>query len=487
MRTRLHARYVLGHHEGDHVIHRDASVVYEDDRIVHVGPSYDGQVDESIDLGNSFIVPGLIDLDAVADLDHIILDCWGDPELRKGHQWSEDYFTNRRQDVFTQEERRLIRKFAMAELILHGVTTAMPIASEVHSSWAETYQDFVDMSEEALELGLRVYLGPSYRGGVHVTRQDGTPDVMWSAAEGEEGLDGARRFAEHAAGLPDLIQPVFAPCRIETMTRELLEKTHELATALDVRVRLHCMQSMRELQLIDAAHGMTPMDLLEEIGMMNERLLVPHAKYMSLESAGRPTDDELRRFASSGASVVHTPLTEARLGYVIDSFDRYVDAGVPMAFGSDCFPPDLIRGMELSSNLAKIMESSFDAGSPADLLRSATTGGADALGRPDLGRLQPGAQADLTVFSFDHPAVGLIEDPVRTLLMHATARDVTMTVVAGRTVMRDGVIPGLDLDALRREAQELFDRMKSRYPERDVHGRDVDTLFPPTFPSAPLS
>ncbi|WP_427008667.1 chlorohydrolase family protein [Pseudarthrobacter sp. H2] len=467
-------------------MHRDASVVYDDECIVHVGPGWVGPVDEMIDLGNSLIIPGLIDLDAVADLDHIILDSWSGADLRKGHQWSAGYFANHRMDVFTASERRLIRKFALAQLLLHGVTTAVPIASEIHSSWAETYEDFVDISQEALELGLRVYLGPSYRGGVHVTREDGTPDVMWSVPDGEDGLDGARRFVEYAAGLPELIQPIFAPCRIETMTRELLARTHELATDLNVRVRLHCMQSMRELELVDAAHGMTPMDLLEEIGLLNERLLVPHAKYMSLESAGRPTDVELRRFGASGATVVHTPLTEARLGYAIDSFDRYLEAGIPMAFGSDCFPPDLIRGMELSSNLAKIMEGRLDAGAAAALLRSATTGGADALGRPDLGRLEPGAQADLTVFSFEDVMVGMVEDPIRTLLMHTTARDVSMTVVAGRTVMRDGKLPGLDLENLRKEAQALFDRMKNRYPERDVHGRDIDTLFPPTFTSAPF-
>ncbi|OKI51499.1 chlorohydrolase family protein [Micromonospora sp. CB01531] len=485
MRTRLQARYVLGHDGRDHAIHRDASVVYEDDRILHVGPGWSGEVDETIELGNSLIVPGLIDLDAVADLDHIILDSWGDPEVRKGHQWSADYFTNHRRDVFTREERRLIRRFAMAQLLLHGVTTAMPIASEVHSSWAETYDDFVDMSEEALELGLRIYLGPSYRAGVHVTREDGTPDVMWSVPNGEQGLEGARRFAEYAVGLPELVQPVFAPCRIETMTADLLAKTADLATEMDLRVRLHCMQSMRELELVNATHGSTPLDLLEKVGLLNERLLVPHGKYFSLASGGRPTDPELRRFADSGAALVHTPITEARLGYTIDSLDRYLDAGVTIALGSDCFPPDLVRGMELSSNLAKIMEGRLDAGSAADLMRVATTGGAKALGRSDLGRLAPGAQADVTVFDFDAVTVGMVEDPIRTLLMHASARDVSMTVVAGRTVMRHGQIPGLDLVGLRREAQSLFDRMKSCYPERDVQHRDVATLFPPTFESLP--
>lgn len=481
MKTKLSARFVVGHDGRDHVVHHDGVVIYQDDRITYVGADSDESVDETIDFGNAVISPGLIDLDAVADLDHIILDSWSSEDLRRGYQWSDSYFTGGRRDVFTPEQRRLIRRFALAQLLLHGVTTVMPIASEAHSSWAETYQDFVDMADEAIDLGVRAYLGPSYRGGVHVTRSDGTPDVMWSPEEGAAGLDGAARFAEYAADLHPLIRPVLVPCRIETMTRDLLERTAQLAHQHGLLVRLHCMQSMLELRLLEANHGATPMDLLQQVGLLNEKLLVPHGKYLSLESAGRPTDAELARFAASGASVVHCPLTEVRLGYTIDHYDRYRDAGIKIALGSDCFPPDLLRGMEYSTNLAKILQGRFDAAPAGDLFRAATVGGAQVLGRDDLGKLAPGAQADLTVIGFDDVRVGLVDDPIRTLMMHATARDVRMTVVAGRTVMRDGEIPGVDLVELRRQAQELFAVMRDAYTERDFLGRPAAQLFPPTF------
>jgi cytosine/adenosine deaminase-related metal-dependent hydrolase len=70
-----------------------------------VGQNYGGPVDEEHDYGQSLIMPGLIDLDALADIDHLILDSWPSPDVTAGHLWSEEYFANRRRDVFTRAER----------------------------------------------------------------------------------------------------------------------------------------------------------------------------------------------------------------------------------------------------------------------------------------------------------------------------------------------------------------------------------------------
>lgn len=67
-------------------------------------------------------------------------------------------------------------------------------------------------------------------------------------------------------------------------------------------------------------------------------------------------------------------------------------------------------------------------------------------------------------------------------MLNGTARDAVLTMVAGKVVMRDGAIPGVDLPALRRAGQELFDLMRAAYPERDHRRRPVDQLFPPVFP-----
>ena len=172
----------------------------------------------------------MIDLDALADIDHAILDTWNPPHLDLGLQWSEDYFQHRRHDVFTLEEELFKRHYALVQLILNGITTAMPIGAETYKGWCESYAEFAGVAQIAGELGLRMYLGPSYRSGINVVRADGSRTVLWEKERGEHGLDDAIRFVRDFDGAyGGLIRGALLPCRIETVTPELLRRTKKAA------------------------------------------------------------------------------------------------------------------------------------------------------------------------------------------------------------------------------------------------------------------
>jgi cytosine/adenosine deaminase-related metal-dependent hydrolase len=142
--------------------------------------------------------------------------------------------------------------------------------------------------------------------------------------------------------------------------------------------------------------------------------------------------------------------------------------------------------MDVGSSLAKVVTGRLDAGSITDYFRAATLGGAAALGRSDIGRLAPMAQADIIAIDLSDMRMGVVDDPIRTVVMNGSARDVRMTVVAGQTVQLDGDITGIDLEALRSEAQELFEKMKAAYSERDLLRRAPGELFPPAIrPASP--
>ncbi|WP_235214496.1 chlorohydrolase family protein [Rhodococcus opacus] len=480
--VRMTAAHVLAHRDGDHVLVSDGEIVYRGARILHAGRGWDGPVDETIDCGDALIMPGFIDLDALADIDHALLDSWATPELALGQQWSADYFRSGRRDVFDAPERAVIREYALAQLLRHGVTTFMPIASEAHSSWAETCDDMVEVARIAERLGIRGYLGPAYRSGVNVV-DDRRRSVLFDEERGRAGLRDAERFLDYAADHGgDLVHGALLPCRIETLTRELMAATARLAVARDTVVRLHCMQGEVELALLDEWYGMRPVELLEASGLLETRLLVPHGIHLGAPGGGRGRQADLRRLAEADVTIVHCPMTSIRYGAVLESYDSYRTAGVHIALGTDSFPPDLVRGIDYGTNLAKRADGSLAAGATADYIRSATIGGARALGRPDLGRLQPGASADFIVVDLADFAMGVRDDPLRTLTMNGTARDVRRTVVAGRTVMADGVVLGADQSRLQAHAQGLFERMRAAYGERDHRRRLPAELFPPTFP-----
>jgi len=483
MITRLSARYVLGHDGTRHVMFQDGHVVMKDSEVIYVGTGYDRPVDEHRDFGQSLIAPGLIDLDALSDVDHMIFDSWPSDETGPGMQWSEDYFHNRRRDVFTPEQRQNVRKFALAQLALHGVTSYMPIASEIHSAWAETFEELQGMTQTSIELGLRGFLGPAYRSGINVTDDNGERVILFDEDEGRKGLAEAERFLDYAEQLAHpLVTGVLLPCRIETLTDELMRKTAELAVERNALVRLHCLQQPTEDGFLLKLTGRTVLEQLVDTGLLNTRLLIPHGVVIDgTDPASHAEGGPLELLARNDVSIVHCPLTSFHYSGMLKSFDAFAAAGVNMCLGTDSFPPDLIKGIDVGTHLARIAEGRRDAGKVSDFFDAATLGGAKALGREDLGRLCPGAQADIMVASLGDFRDGPVEDPLRTLILNGSARNVTDTYVAGRPVVVDGALPGVDLAELRAEGQRLFEQMVEAYGERDYRRRDASELFPPVY------
>jgi cytosine/adenosine deaminase-related metal-dependent hydrolase len=485
MKTKITSDHVIGYTGNGHVVFRNGEVVYENDTILFAGHDYPHPVDETIHAGNAIVSPGFIDLDALGDIDHAILDMWVPPETWKGLEWSEDYFSHGRHELFSREDQAFNRRYAFVQLLLNGITTAMPIAGEYQKEWAETIDECIDMADIAADLGIRVYLGPSYRSGITVTRADGTSDVMWNHEKGSTGLDDAAEFIRKFDGAHNgLVKGYFAPCRIQTCTPDLLQRTLRLGKELDTRVRLHACQEPNEVRLMREWYGKTPLQFLYDIGFLCERTLVPHAVFIGKHNPVVKSDrDELELLALSGAAVVHCPLVEARAGATLVSFEKYRRAGVPVALGTDTFPPDMIRVMDYGMSVGRIVDGDKSSCQPGDFFNAATLGGARALGRTDLGRLSPGAKADIIIIGLDTLRTGTVDDPIRTLVYHTTGHNVKTVIVNGRIAMRDGRIPGVDCDALRVRGQTYFNRLKAAYPERDYLRRNADDLFPPTFPT----
>ena len=487
MRKLVTAAWIIAHEDGRHVELEDGAILIEDDVIIDVGSQRrlgTSEVDERIDLGDTVITPGLIDLDALTDIDHLILDSWASDEISKSLSWSQEYFEAPRA-VFTAEQRAKVREYAITQLARHGITTFMPIASEVHSDWAESFDDFVAVAEITARIGLRGFLGPAFRSGVNIFA-DGKKTVGFKEELGREGLADAIRFLDYAQSLQNpLITGVLLPCRIETVTVELLEKIARVSAERDVLVRLHALQGAFERAFIIETHGCTPLDLIERTGLLNERLIIPHGMVIDVHPnvLGEDTGD-IGRIVAAGSSIIHCALTNARYGQSLYLLENYLAQGANICIGTDSFPPDIIRGIDVGVQVAKAQGGDLSRGMLAEYFEAATLGGARALRRNDLGRIEAGAQADLSAFSLADFASGPTDDPLRTLVLNGTARDAVLTMVAGRVVMRDGLIPGVDLDALQREGQALFEQMRAAYPERDSLGQPTEVLFPPVFPKS---
>lgn len=488
MRQVIRAAYVLGHDGRDHVLIPDGEVVIDGDRIVAVGPKSGGAAERLQDCGRALLMPGFIDLNALGDVDHTVLKLDLPAASAAGLTWSAAYAAQGAEDVLSAEETLSGARWALVQLIRNGITTALPVTSLLARAWAETAAEFTDIAAIAAELGLRTYLGPSFRSAVHVLRADGTPDLVEDEARGLQGLGDAIGFIERMDGSHGgLIRGLLVPSTIETCSPRLIREAAAAARRLGVPMRLHCCQSAREARLIDARYGCTSIEHLARLEALGPHALLPHAVEL-----GGPDGDpgkarrDLALLVDSGSSIVHCPLVMARHGRALHGFGRLWRQDASVGLGTDTAPPDMIANLQMGLFTARIVDRLEPPVAPAEYLRAATLGGARALGRPDLGRLAPGAQADLIAVDLSDALHTPLYDPVHSLFLTAAGRDVRHVWIAGRPVMQDRQIPGVDMAALEASAQAIFAKIRAAYSRRDSGRRPADALFPMSFPPRPI-
>lgn len=482
-RVLMTADWVVGHENGRHNLLPRGEVVFEDGAIVFVGHGFAGEVARRIDCGRALIGPGFVDLDALGDLDTTVLGLDNQPAWKKGRIWPESYMAAGPREMYSPEDLVWQKRYAFTRLIRNGITTALPIASLFYREWGETRDEFAGAARAAADLGLRVYLGPAYRSGNTCVTGAGEIAFHFDEDRGLAGLAGAVRFCEAFEGQAGgLIRTMLAPDRIETCTETLLRRTARAVRDLDVPVRLHCCQSAFEYQSVLRLHGKGPPEWLRDLGFLSPRAILPHLTCLSGVNGIAHDAPDLAILADSGAALAHCPLVMARGGTALRSFARYRDAGMVIGMGTDTHPPDMILNMQVGLMAARIADRDPQAVRAADLYDAATLGGARALGRDDLGRLAPGARADITVIGLDDPAIGQAIDPIQTILLNASGRDVRTVVIDGRLVMEDGVIPGVDHDAMRAGAQDRFDGLVEQYPDRTFGHPPLAKIFPPSYP-----
>jgi cytosine/adenosine deaminase-related metal-dependent hydrolase len=156
--------------------------------------------------------------------------------------------------------------------------------------------------------------------------------------------------------------------------------------------------------------------------------------------------------------------------------------GLKIGLGTDTAPSDLVMNMQIGMIVARLMAGTPLAVRSEDYYDAATVGGADALHRPDLGRLQPGARADITVFDLDRPHTGQVIDPIQTMMLSGHGRDFSTVVIDGRFAMENRAIPGSDEAADNARAQAQFEGLMAKYPQRTVFHPPAGAIFTSAYP-----
>ncbi len=341
----------------------------------------------------------------------------------------------------TPEMAYVSTQTAMAELLLSGCTT-----SSDHLYLFPNGVRLDDTIEAAREIGMRFHAA---RGAMSVGASKGglPPD---SVVEDEAAIlaDTQRLIARwHDPKRHAMQRIVVAPCSPFSVSRELMRDAALLAREQGVSLHTHLAENDNDIAYTREKFGCTPAEYAEQLGWVGPD--VWHAHCVKLDAAG------IALFASTGTGVAHCPGSNMRLASGIAPIRAMRDAGVPVSIAVDGSASNDSGHMLGEARLALLLQrvahgpvEGPSALTAREVLEIATLGGAQVLGRDDIGALAPGMSADIVCVPLDDIGVaGALHDPLAALFFCHVPR-VAHTVVDGRIVVRDGRLTTLGLPAL---------------------------------------
>ena len=436
----------------------DASLFVRDGLIEWIGhsatlPPALQQADEVIDARGHLVVPGLVNTHhhmyqsltrAIPQVQDAELFSW----LRGLYPiWA----------GLTPEMVQVSTQVAMAELLLSGCTTS--------SDHLYIYPNGVrldDSIEAAQQIGMRFV---ATRGSMSVGQSQGglPPDRV---VEREDFiLQDTRRLIEqyHDASHGSMVNVAVAPCSPFSVSRDLMRESAALARSFKgqgVRLHTHLAENDHDIAYSREKFNRTPAEYAQDLGWLGDD--VWHAHCVKLD------DEGISLYAATRTGVAHCPCSNMRLASGIAPIRKMLNAGVPVGLGVDGSASNdaahMVNEARQALLLARVGRSLEPFGcdhgpsemTARDALTLATRGGAEVLGRKDIGHLAPGMCADLALFDLRTLgfAGGAVHDPVGSLLLCASPQ-AAYTVVNGKVVVREGQLATVELGPLLERHNQL--------------------------------
>jgi 5-methylthioadenosine/S-adenosylhomocysteine deaminase len=478
MRTLIEGGWVVAFNGRSHEIHQEGSVVFEDDRIVHAGGRYTGPADARVSARGMLVSPGFINTHvhtAGNGGDYLLLDM-AKNDYRTANYMSFAAPLKGKMTPPPAEAVAAIRAFVFLHALKNGTTTVIDVGG-LRGDW-EGYARLVD------DLGVRVYGSPPFRDRDTFMDAQGRLYYDEDVAAGVQRLQEAVAFVKQYDGAAGgRLRGMLNAAQVETCSERLLRAGKDAARELNVPIHTHAGGNLIEFQRIMEEYRKTPIRFLADIGFLDERTLLGHAVFTTAHPWPRyPFGDDLRVLAETGATVGHCPYKYAKMAMTLHSFQRYLDAGVTLALGTDTYPMDMVAELRWASVLARTTDANYQVGLPRDVFNAATLGACRFLRRDDLGRLAPGARADILLIRLDQLGSAFYADPIKALVDFGCGRDVDTVIVDGKTLVQGGRLTRGDEEAVYAKARAATEHYWSRVPGWRWDGHGVERIVPPAFP-----
>jgi cytosine/adenosine deaminase-related metal-dependent hydrolase len=350
---------------------------------------------------------------------------------------------------FGPEEMRVSALVGLAELALSGCTMTSD-----HLYLYPNGARLDDTIDAALEIGMRFF--PT-RGSMSIGESNGglPPDHL---VEKENAiLEDCIRVIDkfHNPAQDAMIRVGVAPCSPFSVSRDLMRDAALLARDKGVFLHTHLAENDEDVAYSLEKFGCRPGQYAQDLGWTGND--VWHAHCVKLDA------HEINLFSKTGTGVAHCPCSNCRLGSGIAPIRSMRDHGVKVGLGVDGSASNDIGNLMNEARqtmLLQRVQNGADAMSAREALEIATRGGADVLGRPEVGRLAVGKRADIAIWDARGIETAGSWDPAALVL--AGPNKVTHLIVEGRQIVRDGQMTSINLDHAIRKQSELAIKLRNR-------------------------
>ncbi len=354
---------------------------------------------------------------------------------------------------FTLEERYLLAQVGALEMLMKGCTSCFDMNAEFP---APSVAGMQAVAQAYLDAGMRAVIAPML---AEYTLFEAVPGLMDAFPEdlrrqvggvrlgsGEASLDGMRAVLADWPFDTDRVRLAMAPTIPHYCSDGFMQACARLAREHGLMIQSHVEESRLQAVASHRIYGRTQVAHMDALGVLGPDFVAGHGVWLD--------DDDMRRLADRGASIVINPGSNMRLGNGLPDSRRMLDFSINLAIGTDgahCSDNlNMYEAMRTASRGSRVQSLDTERWlSTAEVMRAATEGSAQALGLAGkVGRLEPGYKADLVLLRLDHVNWMPLNDATNQLVHAEDGTGVDTVMVGGRVVVADRRPVGVDMTAL---------------------------------------
>lgn len=413
-------------------IHHDGVVIVSGNRIVEVGSAeilakYSS--DNDIDAQGGIVMPGMINAHTHASMS--VFRSLADDEPDRLERY-----------IFPLENRMVSEEM----VYLGAVHAAIEMAKAGVTTMVDMYLFEESAARAVREIGLRGVMTQSI--------------IKFPTADGEDEdtkVELAIALVEKYQG-DELITPGFGPHAPHTVTRETLEEIAALSREYEAPVSMHVAETQEEFDRFQSDFGMTPVEYLDSVGLLNERFIAAHCIFV--------TDSDIELMKLRGVGIAHNMVANIKSAKGVSPALEMFDDGLNIGLGTDGPMSgntlDIIGQMGYVAKLHKLVNNDRSAMPPYNVVEMATMGGARAINREEeLGSLEAGKLADIVIVETDSANMQPIFDPYSVLVYSANASNVATVIVNGKLVVSGKALLTYD----EKKSRAAIDRFSEKVAE----------------------